>query len=105
MASISDVVPVLPVSILSTVFLESMDIEMDILDIEKRGNQLINELQERGAPILETSRSTRAHALAGAVDLMLLRGMIAASGDRFKAVQEEEPILRYYSNAIEHWLH
>lgn len=104
MGAIADVVPVLPVALLSTVFLRAMDTELDILDVEKRGNNLIHELQERGAPVLDTPRSTRAHAMADAVDLMLLRGMITESDGKFKAVPEEEVILRYYANAIGHWL-
>ncbi len=104
MESIAEVVPVLPVSLVSTVFLGSMDVGLDILDIEKRSNRLINELQERGAPILETSRSTRAHAVADAVNQMILRGFVTASNGGFKAVPEQEAILRYYANAIGHWL-
>jgi glycerol-3-phosphate O-acyltransferase len=104
MADIAGVVPVLPVAVVSTVFLESMDTGLEILDVEKRSNRLISALQERGAPILETPRSTRAHAIADAVDLMMLRGFITESDGRFKAVPEEEPVLRYYANAIAHWL-
>lgn len=104
MSDIAGVVPVLPVSVLCTVFLECMDTELEILDIEKRGNRLITALHERGAPVLETPRSTRAHAIADAVDLLLLRGLITESGGKLKAVREEEPVLRYYANAIEHWL-
>ncbi|HUT43194.1 MAG TPA: 1-acyl-sn-glycerol-3-phosphate acyltransferase, partial [Desulfobacterales bacterium] len=36
MSAISEVVPVLPVSLMSTVFLEAMGTELDILDIEER---------------------------------------------------------------------
>lgn len=104
MADIAGVVPVLPVAVVSTVFLGAMDTGLEILDVEKRSNQLISALQERGAPILETPRSTRAHAIADAVDLMLLRGLITQSNGSFKAVPEEEPVLRYYANAIAHWL-
>lgn len=103
MDAIEDVVPVLPVALVSTVFLDSMDTDLDILDIEKRSNQLIQDMQERGAPILETSRTTRAHAIADAVDLMLLRGIVTSSNGHFKAAPEEEQILRYYANAIGHW--
>lgn len=103
MDAIADVVPVLPVSLVSTVFLRSMDVELDILDIEKRSNQLINELQERGAPVLQTPRSARAHAVADAVDQMILRRFVTSSNGHFKAVPEQEAILRYYANAIGHW--
>ena len=103
MSAISEVVPVLPVSLMSTVFLEAMDTELDILDIEERSNRLINELQARGAPVFEMSRSARAQDIVDAIDLMTLRRMVTASGDQFKAVSAEETIMRYYANTIAHW--
>jgi len=103
MSAISEVVPVLPVSLMSTVFIEAMDTELDILDIEERSNRLINELQASGAPVFEMSRNTRAHDIVDAIDLMTLRRMVTASGDQFKAVSAEETIMRYYANTIGHW--
>ncbi|MBW1850117.1 MAG: 1-acyl-sn-glycerol-3-phosphate acyltransferase [Deltaproteobacteria bacterium] len=103
MQGIASVVPILPVSLVSTVFLEDMVTEMDILEIEARSNRLIKKLKEKGAPILESSRSTRAHAIADAVDIMLLRRMISSNGDRFKVIPEEKTLLAYYANAIGHW--
>jgi len=103
MAAISEVVPILPVSLMSTVFLEAMDTELDILDIEERSNRLINKLQACGAPVFEMSRSTRAHDIVDTIDLMMLRRIVTASGDQFKAVSSEEAIMRYYANTIDHW--
>jgi glycerol-3-phosphate O-acyltransferase len=103
MSAISEVVPVLPVSLMATVFLEAMDTELDILDIEERSNRLINELHTRGAPVFEMSRSTRALDIVDAIDLMTLRRMVTVSGDHFKAVSAEETIMRYYANTIDHW--
>lgn len=103
MQGIASVVPILPVSLVSTVFLEDMVTEMDILEIEARSNRLIKKLKEKGAPILESSHSTRAHAIADAVDFMLLRRMISSNGDRFKVIPEEKTLLAYYANAIGHW--
>jgi glycerol-3-phosphate O-acyltransferase len=102
-SSIAEVVPVLPVSIMSTVFLEAMDTELNISDIEERSNQLINELQARGAPVFEMSRLIRAHDIVEAIDLMTLRRMVTASGEHFKAVSAEKAMLRYYANTIGHW--
>lgn len=82
-----------------------MNTELDILDIEERTHRLINELQARGAPVFEMPRSTHAHDIADAIDLMMLRRIITASGDRFEAASEEEMILRYYANTIGHWRH
>ena len=103
MQGIASVVPILPVSMVSTVFLEDMVTEMDILEIEARSNRLIKKLKEKGAPILESSHSTRARAIADAVDIMLLRRMISRNGDRFKVIPEEKTLLAYYANAIGHW--
>jgi len=103
MQGIASVVPILPVSLVSTVFLEDMVTEMDILEIEARSNRLIKKLKEKGAPILESSRSTRVHAVADAVDIMLLRRMISSNGDRFKVIPEEKTLLAYYANSIGHW--
>ena len=104
MRTIADVVPVLPVSLVSRVFLDAGDIAIDIMEVENRSNQLIAKLQERGAPILETPRSTRAHAIADAVDLLMLRGIVAITDGKFKTALQEEAILKYYANAIGHWL-
>jgi glycerol-3-phosphate O-acyltransferase len=103
MQGIASVVPILPVSLVSTVFLEDMVTEMDILEIEARSNRLIKKLKEKGAPILDSSHSTRAHAIADAVDIMLLRRMISRNGDRFTVIPEEKTLLAYYANAIGHW--
>ncbi|MBC2713262.1 MAG: hypothetical protein HGJ94_20385 [Desulfosarcina sp.] len=104
MGGISDVIPVLPVSLVSAVFLDASEAELDILAVEARSNQLISDLQQHGAPVLHTSRSTRSAAIADAVALMRLRGLICESNGRFMRAEQEEPILRYYANAIGHWL-
>ena len=104
MGAIADVVPVLPVSLVSTVFLDTSAMDMDILQVEQRATLLIDELQTNNAPVLKTPHSTRMAAIADAIDLMQLRGMIAQSDGRFMAVAQEKPLLRYYANAIAHWL-
>ena len=104
MGAIADVIPVLPVSLVSAVFLDAPAIDLDLLQVEQRANMLIDELQKNNAPILETPRSTRMAAIADAIDLLRLRGLIAQSDGRFMAVAREKPLLRYYANAIAHWL-
>ncbi|MFH1981792.1 MAG: 1-acyl-sn-glycerol-3-phosphate acyltransferase [Pseudomonadota bacterium] len=103
MAGIADVVPVLPVSVVAAVMLDAGGAALDIMEIEARCNQLIERLQQRGAPVLESPRSTRAAAIAGAVDLLALRGIIGSDDDRFAAAPSETQILHYYANAIAHW--
>jgi glycerol-3-phosphate O-acyltransferase len=104
MESVSAVIPVLPVSLVSTVFLDQPVAGMDLLRIEQLANRLIDELQRNQAPILDTPRSTRMAAIADAVELLRLRGLITESDGRFTASPHEIPLLRYYANAIVHWL-
>ena len=104
MGAIADVIPVLPVSLVSAVFLDAPATGMDMLQIEQRANMLIEKLQKNNAPVLDTPRSTRITAIADAIDLLRLRGLISQSNGRFLAVEQEKPLLCYYANAIVHWL-
>jgi glycerol-3-phosphate O-acyltransferase len=104
MGAIADVVPVLPVSLVSAVFLEAPAPGLDLLAVEHRASLLVDELQKNQAPVLESPRSTRMAAIADAIDLMRLRGLITHTGGRYMAVAAEAPVLRYYANAIVHWL-
>ena len=103
MAGIAAVVPVLPVPLVATVFLKSASVAMDILDIEKRSNQMIDRLRAAGAPIFDVPRSTRARTIADAVEFLRLRRLIVANGRSFTIVPEEVVTLEYYANSIGHW--
>ncbi len=103
MKGIADVVPVLPVSLVATVFLEASAADMDIMEIEKRSNEMIDELKASGAPVFEVPRSTRARTIADAVEFLRMRRMITVNGRQFKAVPEEKATLEYYANSIGHW--
>jgi glycerol-3-phosphate O-acyltransferase len=103
MEEIAAVVPILPVSLVSNVLLDAGGEKLDILAIEAKAGQLQDELQTSGAPVIEMSRSTRTGVVADAVDFLLLRKLVTAENDMIQVVPEEEPVLRYYANAIAHW--
>jgi glycerol-3-phosphate O-acyltransferase len=103
MAAIAEVVPVLPVAVVSAVLLDAGAAGLDILGIEAHSNRLVDDLHARGAPVLEAPRTKRAHAYAGAIDLLQLRGVVREDNNRFRIVPGEEPLLRYYANAIVHY--
>ena len=103
MKEIARVVPILPVALISSVLLDAPGEKLDILAVEERAGQLQNQLQACGAPVIEMSRSTRTGVVADAVDFLLLRKLVTARDDKISMVPEEEPVLRYYANAIIHW--
>jgi glycerol-3-phosphate O-acyltransferase len=103
MKEIAAVVPILPVSLVSNVLIDAGGEKLGILDLETRAGQLQEELQARGAPVIEMSRSARTGVVADAVDFLLLRKLVSAGDDKIQVVPEQEPVLRYYANAIAHW--
>ena len=103
MSNIADVVPVLPVSLVSKVFLDAGDEKMDILEIERRINRLQSHLAERGAPVFEVHRSTRARVISEALHIMMLRHMVTEDQGIYQAVAHEKTLISYYANAINHW--
>ncbi len=100
---IAAVIPVLPVALVSTVLLEATDNPLDIGTIEQRTTRLQSQMQSKGAPIIEMSRTKQAGIINEAVDFMLLRRLISNTDGKFAIVLGQEPVLRYYANAISHW--
>jgi glycerol-3-phosphate O-acyltransferase len=103
MEGIANVLPILPVSVVSSVFLSAGGAPLHIKDIEGRSNELLDALSVKGAPVFETPRSTRTRMIVDAVDFMTLRKIIKPSADGYQAVPEEKAILQYYANAMGHW--
>jgi glycerol-3-phosphate O-acyltransferase len=103
MTAIARVVPILPVALVSRIFLEDTQRQLDIYAIEARYNRLITKLQARGAPVFEIARSTRAHLIVEAVNTLHRRHLIISSGNGYQAAAAEEKLLRYYANSIGHW--
>lgn len=103
MEDVQKVIPVLPVSVVATVFLESGELPLSILDIEDRAGRLIHDLQAAGGPVFEISRSSLAHVIAGAVHLLQLRRVLIADKDTYRMDPNEQALMQYYANAISHW--
>lgn len=103
MNDIAGVVPILPVSMVSTVLLSSTFKEMDISFVESAVGRLQTDLQSRGAPVFEMTHTTRTGIVSDAVDFLLLRRVIRLNNDKIKIDPEEAPVLQYYANAIGHW--
>ena len=102
MGAIRHVIPALPISLVATVMLESGHQGLGALEVEARVNQLIEELQERGAHVYVSPRN-RVESILSALNMLQLRKLVRESGGIYKAVPEEIDVLAYYANAIAHW--
>jgi glycerol-3-phosphate O-acyltransferase len=104
MKEISDVVPIVPVSIVSHFFLEHLDKELTFLDIENGCGSILQKIKTNGAPVIETAHSTRKHAISEAVALMLLRNMVNEFDGLFTCNNKEIHLLQYYANTLNQWV-
>jgi glycerol-3-phosphate O-acyltransferase len=102
MGSIKHVIPALPISLVATVMLESGHQGLGALEVEARVNQLIEEIQGRGAHVYVSPRN-RVESILSALNMLQLRKLVRESGGIYKAVPEEIDVLAYYANAIAHW--
>jgi len=102
MGVIQHVVPALPIPLVATVMLESRQKGLGAFEVEARVNQLIEELQGRGAHVHVSSRN-RVASILSALNMLELRKLVRESQGIYRAVPEEIDVLTYYANSIANW--
>jgi glycerol-3-phosphate O-acyltransferase len=101
-SSIEGVIPVLPISLVATVFLEAAEDWLTEFDVKGRVYRLMEELQERDAHVYTPKRG-RELGVATALNMLRIRRMITESDGLLQADPGSHDILSYYANAISHW--
>ncbi|UCD91189.1 MAG: 1-acyl-sn-glycerol-3-phosphate acyltransferase [Desulfobacterales bacterium] len=102
MDSIKHNVPILPVSLVSAVLLDSAGNGLSAFDIEANVNQLIATIEARGATVYVSKRS-RAQTILTALNRLKLRRMVIESDGLYRTDSGSYDVLSYYANSIEHW--
>jgi glycerol-3-phosphate O-acyltransferase len=102
MARVADVVPVLPVSLVSEILLDNAgqwksELELKTLCIER-----LQQLTAKGAPI-DISASALESVLGAALSILIGRGLLEEQMNLYRMKQDEQAMLQYYANAIRHW--
>ena len=103
MAAIAATIPVLPVSLMATIFLESHGQWMSELEVKSRTFDLISKLESRGAHIY-IPREDRDYAVSAGLRMLTLRHLVKARNGLYRMNQTEDTIMRYYANAIAHFI-
>ena len=103
MDAISDVVPILPVSLVATVFVGAPRDQLDLQAVDQQCRRLLADLQNKGAPVLAVTQSTRTQMVAEALNHLHMRHLLTFANGSYGANSEEMPLLTYYANAIAHW--
>jgi glycerol-3-phosphate O-acyltransferase len=100
MDAVGRVVPVLPVSLVSTIMLEAED-RRSLLEIKERASALIGELEGRGIYV-HIPRADRDYAISVGLRMLTLRHLVLEADGNYRANPKELVLLRYYANAIAH---
>jgi glycerol-3-phosphate O-acyltransferase len=99
MDSIARIVPVLPVSLVATVFLGGRDTRFSELELKSAAYDLIQRLERSGAH-LYVPRGDHDYAIGVGLRMLLLRRMVVEEDGLYRASPGELALLGYYANAI-----
>jgi glycerol-3-phosphate O-acyltransferase len=99
--AVGNVVPVVPVALMATVFVRNAERALSELEIKAEITDLIAALEARGAHIY-VPRSDLDYALTVGLRMLRLRRMVEEQDGLYRARAEEISLIRYYANSIAH---
>ena len=99
MDAIARVIPVLPVSLVASVFLRDRDGGWSELELKSAACDLIQRLEQRGAHIY-VPRGDLDYAIGVGLRMLLLRHLVEERDALYRANPAERALLEYYANAI-----
>jgi len=102
MDEIAEVVPILPVALMSECVLAHGQSWLSELELKSIAAARIEELQARGAPI-KISPTACEGVLAAALTMLEGRGFIDSKDGLYRVNEDSEDVLNYYANSISQW--
>jgi glycerol-3-phosphate O-acyltransferase len=103
MGEIGQLVPVLPVPLVATVFARNPGRALSELEIKAEAGRLIEVLEARGAK-LYVPRADRDYAISAGLEMLQLRHAIEETDGLHTARPQEARLVAYYANSIAHLL-
>ena len=101
MGEIARVIPVVPVSLVATVFVRAPERIWSELELKGEVLRLIRELEGRGAHVY-VPRGDQDYAITVGLRMLTLRRLVDGADGLFRARPEEVPLLSYYASSIAH---
>ncbi|NOQ87489.1 MAG: glycerol-3-phosphate acyltransferase [Gammaproteobacteria bacterium] len=102
MENISQVVPIVPVALMSEVLKSNGAEWKSELELKSLCSERMGQLERAGAPI-GVSHSALESVLGSALDALVGRGLVEEKDNLFRMKESETDILNYYANSIVHW--
>ena len=99
MESIGEVIPVLPVPLVATVFLQAGE-PLSELEVKARSFRLMQDLEAAGGHVY-IPRQDQDYAIVAGLRMLTLRHLVEEKDGLFTARPEERAALAYYANSIE----
>ena len=101
--AVASAIPVVPVPLVATVFARHPEHIMSELEIKAHVQELIEELQRRGAYV-HIPRGDRDYEVTAGLRMLTLRHFVEESGGLYRVADDALEMLRYYANSIAHFL-
>jgi glycerol-3-phosphate O-acyltransferase len=99
MHAIRDVIPVLPVSLVATVFVRGKEASFAEIELKSKAYDLARQLEAAGAHVY-VPRSDLDYAIGVGLRMLTLRHIVREHDGLFYVVESERNLLAYYANAI-----
>ena len=103
MRTVGRIVPVVPVALLATVFVQHAGKPLSALELKAEVGALVERLEGAGAHIY-VPRRDRDYALGVGLRMLTLRHLVDEHEGLYAARPQELQVLRYYANSIAHLL-
>ena len=104
MSAVGQIVPVLPVPLMATVFVRHSGSSLSVLELKAHIEKILDDLDLAGAHVYVPRRDLD-YALDVGLRMLLMRHLVDEYEGLYSARLEELPVLRYYANSIGHLLH
>ncbi|MBI2754826.1 MAG: 1-acyl-sn-glycerol-3-phosphate acyltransferase [Betaproteobacteria bacterium] len=103
MGAVGQIVPVVPVSLMATVFMHSAGKPLSELELKAKVEALLDRLESAGAHVYVPRRDLD-YALTVGLRMLQLRHLVEERDGLYVPRPQELEVLRYYSNSIAHLL-
>jgi glycerol-3-phosphate O-acyltransferase len=101
MQKVGEAIPILPVSLISTILLDGPQQPMIQVEIQELARQELDRLLAKGAHI-HIPRKNRDYAVEVGLRMLILRRALVLEGGKYHYKPKQEELIRYYANAIVH---
>ena len=102
--AVAAAIPVLPVSLVATVFVRHAERRLSELEIKARAHALIDELG-RCNIYIHIPRADHDYAITVGLRMLTLRHFVEEVAGLYRARADASEMLGYYANSIDHFLH